>query len=151
MPGALVDDNIYQAISKSRQILCIRSSNFIKSPYYMREFEVSTHRNIVLGKEAPNSGRAAVARPSWTLNRSIFPVTPILIALQKTFKTSCSMSCRSAELNDLMQKAATIWPMKVLKRIFNNEHDSIDDSLITLNPWPIQLTEIGNFLRQLNL
>ena len=51
MPGALIDDNICQAITTSKRTLCILSSDFIRSPYCMREFELASHRNSILGKK----------------------------------------------------------------------------------------------------
>ena len=61
MPGALIDDNICQAVMTSKRTLCIRSSDFICSPYWMREFEVASFGNLVSGKKRLAHGRPAAS------------------------------------------------------------------------------------------
>ena len=122
IPGELVDDNICQAIYKSKRTLCILSSDFISSPYYMREFEVASHRNLVLQKK-----RLILAvlehsildgeGISISLKRYIL-CTLILTALRRTFSKSCFTSCQLTDWEDSLLQMAfvrnlSIWHKKV--------------------------------------
>ena len=51
MPGALIEDNICQAINTSKRTLCILTPDFIQSPYCMKEFDIASYRNLIIRKQ----------------------------------------------------------------------------------------------------
>ena len=88
MPGALIDDNICQAINSSKRTLCILTSDFINSPYCMREYELASHRNIELRKK-----RLIMA----VLQLPDFTIQEISVSLKQYISSHTYLDCSSKD------------------------------------------------------